>query len=112
MQRVSMRAGKQQSELREKLVYHAREVRRARAGSGVVGQSPITWLIRSWQLLPRHLGSKDYFRVADHPGAMRVRANRNAAGYQASTHSDYSSLSTAFRNALTDVLAAWAAAGS
>ena len=52
------------------------------------------------------------FRVADHPGAMRVRANRNAAGYQASTHSDYSSLSTAFRNALTDVLAAWAAAGS
>src|SRR5882762_3460328 len=53
-----------------------------------------------------------HFRVADHPGAMRVRANRNAAGYQASTHSDYSSLSTAFRNAFTDVLAAWAAAGS
>jgi len=42
IQRISMRAGKQQSELREKLVYHAREVRRARAGSGVVGQSPIT----------------------------------------------------------------------
>src|SRR5216684_8592248 len=38
------------------------------------------------------------FRIADHPGAMRVRANRNAAGYPASTHSDYSSLSTAFRN--------------
>jgi hypothetical protein len=41
IQGVSMGAGKQQSELREKLVYHAREVRRARAGSGVVGQSPI-----------------------------------------------------------------------
>src|SRR5258708_25036586 len=54
----------------------------------------------------------DYFLFADHPAAMRVRANRNSAGYQASTHSDYSSLSTAFRNALTDVLAAWAAAGS
>ncbi len=33
-----MWAGKQQSELREKLVYHAQEDRRARAGSGVVGQ--------------------------------------------------------------------------
>src|SRR6266404_1316136 len=68
-------------------------------------QPPLHYLTRS---VRRTSG----FVLADHPGAMRVRANRNAAGYQASTHSDYSSLSTAFRNALTDVLAAWAAAGS
>jgi hypothetical protein len=37
-----MRAGKLQSNIREELVYHALEVRRARAGSGIVGQSPIT----------------------------------------------------------------------
>jgi len=42
IQGVSMRPEKQQSELREKLVYHAREVQRARAGSGIVGQSAIT----------------------------------------------------------------------
>ena len=34
-----MRAGKQRSELRERLVYHARENRRAGAGSWVVDQS-------------------------------------------------------------------------
>ena len=33
---------KQQSELREKLVYHAREDRRARAFSCIVGQPLIT----------------------------------------------------------------------
>jgi hypothetical protein len=32
IQRVSMRTGKQQSDTREKLVYHAPEVRRPRAG--------------------------------------------------------------------------------
>jgi hypothetical protein len=37
-----MRAGKQQSNIPEKVVYHARENRRARAGSGVVGQSAST----------------------------------------------------------------------
>jgi hypothetical protein len=42
MQRVSMRAGKQQSDSPEILVYHAQENRRARAGSGIVGQTPIT----------------------------------------------------------------------
>jgi hypothetical protein len=37
-----MRAGKLQSNIREWLVYHAQEVRRPRAGSGMVGQSSIT----------------------------------------------------------------------
>src|SRR5260370_25583135 len=53
IQRISIQAVKHQSQLRQKLVYHPREVRRATARSRVVGHSPLTSLITSWQLLPR-----------------------------------------------------------
>src|SRR5229473_1598097 len=42
IQRVSIRAGQNRVISGNKLVYHAREVRRARAGTWVVGQYPIT----------------------------------------------------------------------
>ena len=39
MQRVSMRAARHKSDINKKLVYHALEVRRASASSGIVGIS-------------------------------------------------------------------------